>query len=272
MDNRDLSRFNQLVLGIFNLLTKFGCFLFTQVHLPSPDPLPLIVHSNSQGGQHIYCIQLHGGTSLLACMHGHVSCIQLHGYSQLSGLHVWTCLMHPASWLLSALWPACMDRSHASSFMVTLSSLACMYGYVSCTQLHGGTQLSGLHVWICLMHPASWLLSALWPACMDMSHASSFMVALSSLACMYGYVSCIQLHGGTQLSGLHVWICLMHPASWWHSVLWPACMDRSHASSFMVALAFWPAYKERQVSFIQLHGGTDMYAWIGLVHRASWWH
>ena len=67
--------------------------------------------------------------------------------------------MHPASWWHlapwwhSVPWPAYMDRSHASSFlvalssMVALSSLACMYGQVSCIQLHGGTHLPGLQVW-----------------------------------------------------------------------------------------------------------------------------
>ena len=210
----------------------------------------------------------------LACMYGQISCILLHGGTNLPGLHVWTGLMHPASWWRSSPWPVCMDRSHASSFMVALISLACMYGQISCIQLHGGAHLPGLHVWTDLMHPASWWHSSPWPACMDRSHASSFMVALISLACMYGQISCILLHGGTHLPGLHVWTGLMHPASWWHSAPWPACMDRSHASCFMVALSSL-ACMYGQVSCIQLHGGPQLpslHVWTGLMHPASWWH
>ena len=98
-------------------------------------------------------------------------------------------LMHLVSWWHSAPWPDCVDRSHASIFMVALNSQACIYGHVSCIHIHGGTQLPGLHIWTGLMHPYSWWHSAPWPACMDRSHASNFKVTLSSLACIYGQLA-----------------------------------------------------------------------------------
>ena len=98
------------------------------------------------GGLHVWwpacvvrqvsCIQLHGGSSSLACMCGglHVwwhACVVA---CMCGGLHVWSDRSHASSFMVAlAPWPACVvacmcgglhvwsDRSHASSFMVALA-------------------------------------------------------------------------------------------------------------------------------------------------------